>query len=196
MIKPLFFKCYRSISPSQGALRAGTARCLGCRQHTGELGKGPMPVYGSHQNFLGNADLGDLSIVWFQQQEKLEELLKIKHGCEILANFQQALVQGRPWPWHFKERSSFPRSHQGLRTGDLKAENTKLKPLCRSSKASRRFVRDWCLETVGSARGKVLCWLYCPPASFIFCTVLLSAWLLTRADPSGAPCSAHRLAWD
>ena len=85
-----------------------------------------MPVHGSHRNLSGASDLG-LSIMWFQQQEKLEELPKIKHGCEIPANFQQALVQGLPWPWHFKERGSFPRSHRGLKTGDLEAENTELK---------------------------------------------------------------------
>lgn len=37
---------------------------------------------------------------------------------------------------------------------------------------------------------------YCAPDSFVFCRELLSASLLTRADLSGAPHSAHHLAWD
>lgn len=81
-----------------------------CRQRTGELGRGPVRVHSSHQNLLRASDLR-LSIVWFQQQEKLEELPKIKHGCEIPANFQQAVAQGLSWPWQFKERTFFPRSH-------------------------------------------------------------------------------------
>lgn len=59
--------------------------------------------------------------------KKREELPKIKHECKIPADFQQAVVQRLPW--HFKEHGSFPRSHPGLRTGDLKAENTELKRL-------------------------------------------------------------------
>lgn len=38
-----------------------------------------------------------------------------------------------------------------------------------------------------SVRGKVLPGLYRPSASFVFRTALLSASLLTRAGPSGAP---------
>lgn len=51
------------------------------------------------------------------------------------------------------------------------------------------------IPMAGSARGKVLSRLYRSLASFVFRTALLSASLLTRADPSGAPCSRW-LAWD
>lgn len=63
-------------------------RCPGCRQCARELGRGLMPVHDSHRILLAALVL-ELPIVWFQQQEKLEKLPKIRHGCEIAANFQK-----------------------------------------------------------------------------------------------------------
>lgn len=48
----------------------------------------------------------------------------------------------------------------------------------------------------GVCEGEGAAWAYRVPASFVFRVELLSASLLTRADPSGAPCSAHQFAWD